>query len=148
MIQELCDKIKEECEKRGRSLSEVMAKADLSASIIYKWRDGSSKPRPQSIRKIAQALGIPAKTLAPEMSEAFEALAQASPLHDVGGDDVSGDFVFVGMRRSSFDTLRPFIERANAGLIEVPADLVKGLVSLIRPMSESQLVEFSLLAGF
>lgn len=132
-MSEICQRIYDECQRKDVSLTKVMGDAGLSISMFYKWKDGTSAPRGRSVKAIARALGIPASTLSPELSDDVEVTAQASALQESRDDSTAGeDFVFVGMRMSAFKTLRPFIDRVNAGLVEVPGDLTEGLRKLLQ----------------
>lgn len=146
-MSDVCRKIKEEIDRKDMSLSKVMAAADLGVSVFYKWKDGSSTPRPRSIRAIAKALGVPASTLSAELTDDVEVVASVTPGNDTDAEGIVEDFAFIGIRKSALNTLRPFLERANAGLIEVPEDLVKGLVTLIRPVGVPCCDDFSLCVG-
>lgn len=128
----LCERIQHECQRTGRSLNYVMAKAGLGQSIFYKWRDGKSTPKVGSIKAIAEALGMAPNELSPEHSDAFQRLAQNEAHDNAAGEGVSDELVFVGMRRQALNQLKPFIKRANAHLLEVPEDLCRGLQSLMR----------------
>lgn len=110
-----------------------MGDAGLSISMFYKWKDGTSAPRGRSVKAIARALGIPASTLSPELTDDVEVTAEASTFQEGQEDSTaSEDFVFVGMRRSAFKTLKPFVDRVNAGLVEVPSDLTDALRRLLQ----------------
>lgn len=133
MSMELYEKIVDECRRRELSVTRVMQNADVSVSMLYRWRDGESKPRPRSLKAIARALGILASTLSSDLSDDAEVVASATLAPEARGDSQdSTDFAFFGMPRSAFNALRPFIERAHAGIVEVPADLTKALLNLLK----------------
>lgn len=139
-MKEVCERIKGECQRTGRKLADVMTVAGLSVSIFYRWNQGVVKPRPDSLAAIARALKIPPEYLAPEMEEAFRAFRfkektqqQTIDLPEATCDEV----VFVGIQRSALALLRPFIEHVDAKLVEVPANLGRGLAALIcRPVTD------------
>lgn len=129
-MKELCERIQTECRRKGRSLGYVMGKANLGSSIFYKWQKGQSTPRPQSIKAIAKALGMPAVELAPELSDALNEETEPDDA------DAKGDVVFIGMKSQVFNALKPFLERAGDNIIYVPEECAAGLLFLIRDIGE------------
>lgn len=131
-MQDLCDRIQMECKRRGRTLGYIMAKAKVGESLFYKWRKDKANPKPRSIKAIADALGIPAVELCPEMAEVFQNLDQEEAPQDVDEEGFPEELVFIGMKKSALKLLRPIIERADASLVEVPDDVGRSLASLMR----------------
>lgn len=131
-MRQICDRIQDECSKSGLTLSHVLGSAKLGQSLFYKWRNGNCKPRPSSIKAIARALGIPAVTLAPEMAEQ---LLDTRDAHDAGSEGIADDVVFVGMKLSVFNALRPLLARSGSNVFEVPRDCSAGLMMLMQPGS-------------
>jgi transcriptional regulator with XRE-family HTH domain len=63
------DRIKTARERKVLGQAELAKKAGISANTLYRIEAGVHKPRPATIRKIAQALDIPAETLVQDTEE-------------------------------------------------------------------------------
>ena len=128
---DICSRIAAECERQNRSVFSVMTKAKLGSSIFYKWQNGKSKPRAKTVMAIAKTLGVKPEDLCPEMSQTFEAIAEVGgERFDENGID-SDDVVFIGITKRTLNHLRPLIELADAGFVEVPDAVSKGLRNLV-----------------
>lgn len=53
----------EECEARGLTADELARRARCSASAVYKWRQGLSRPGANELGALALALGVPLEEL-------------------------------------------------------------------------------------
>ena len=77
-------RIKNLAAERDMTISDLAKKAGLSRHVVYTWIRGDRTPEPKSIRKFADALGVPESVITGEIAEGDFANLTA-PLEGNGG---------------------------------------------------------------
>ncbi len=140
----MIERFEEAAKAKGMTITLATARAGLSTSHLYKLKRGEVKPRPATVKRLAEVVGLRPSALDPEMfketdealalATQFDASATPSAARDLGFEDE--ELVFVGMSAATLTVVAPLLNAMQPDTSVVSGPLVNGLCRVARMLKE------------